>query len=149
MNPAALTSRALQHLLHSDPAWSKRVHQELFIPPLRLPAVTAGPHPWPQPLDPATEDAVLELVRWQLEASTGHPQPVTVHDLHLGGASPEWGNRLHELARHVQARRDRFLVKQAFDPEDLAITLRWTLDSVSPNRVVPAKVSARQTQHLA
>lgn len=92
---------------------------------------------------------MLELLRWQIEASTGHPQPVTVHDLFLGAASPEWATRLHDLARHVQARRDRFLVRQALTPEDLAVTLRWTLDSVSPDRVVPVKSSARQAQHLA
>jgi hypothetical protein len=148
VNPAALTSRALRHLLGSDPAWSKRLQQELLTPPLRLPPVTAGPHPWSESPDPALEDAVLELLRWQIEASTGQAQPVTVHDLHLGAASSEWMTRLHELTRHVQARRNRFLVRQAFTPEDVTVTLRWSLDSVFPDRVVPVKVSARQTQHL-
>ncbi len=148
VNQGALTSRALRHLLDSSPAWSRRLQQELLTPPLRLPAVTAGPHPWPEPPDPATEDAVLELLRWQIEASTGHPQPVTVHDLHLGAASPAWGTRLKDLARHVQGRRDRFLLHQAFTPEDFAMTLRWTLDSVSPDRVMPVKSLPRQEQHL-
>jgi len=148
VNPAALTSRALRHLLDSDPAWSKLLQQELLTPPLRLPPVTAGPHPWPEPPDPATEDAVLELLRWQIEATNSRPQPVTVHDLHLGAASAEWGVRLHELARHVQGRRDRFLVQQVFNPEDFVLTLRWTLDTVAPDRVSPVKGSARQAQHL-
>jgi hypothetical protein len=149
VNPAALTSRALRHLLDSDPAFSRRLQQELLTPPLRLPAITAGPHPWPESPDPATEDATVELLRWQIEASTGRPQPVTVHDLHLGAASPEWGVRLHELAPQVQGRRDRFLVQQALTPGDLALTLRWALDSVSPDRVAPVKSSARQERHLA
>ncbi|MFB9994829.1 hypothetical protein ACFFLM_23035 [Deinococcus oregonensis] len=148
MNQGALTSRALRHLLDSDPAWSRRLQQELLTPPLRLPSITAG-HPWPEPPDPATENAVLELLRWQIEASSSHPQPVTVHDLHLGAASPEWGTRLHELAQHVQGRRDRFVARQALlTPEDFALTLRWTLDSIFPDRLPPVKSSARQVQHL-
>ncbi|WP_245556545.1 hypothetical protein [Deinococcus aquatilis] len=148
VNQGALTSRALRYMLDRDTVWARRLQQELLTPPLRLPAVTVGSHPWPELPDPAIEDATVELLRWQIEASTGRPQPVTLHDLYLGTASSEWGARLHELARHVQGRRDRFLIQHVLTPEDLALTLRWALDSVAPDRVTTVKSSARKEQHL-
>lgn len=147
MNQAPLTSRALRHLLDRDHHLSRQVAQDLRPVSLILPPRVS--EPWPVPPEPMTEDALLELLRWQMEAQTGCSEPVTVHALLLGALTTERAARVAGLTPHVQGLRDRYRQRQAFTPEDLSVTLRWAEQALGSEEPLSVKSLGKRAQHLA
>ncbi|MBZ9716132.1 hypothetical protein [Deinococcus multiflagellatus] len=149
MEQVPLTSRALRHLLDRDHHLSRQVAQDLRPVSLILPPVAGERTPWPVPPEPVTEDALLELLRWRVEAQAGHSEPVTVHDLLRGALTTEGAARVAGLTPHVQGLRDRYRQQQTFTPEDLSVTLRWAEQALGTAEPMTVKSLRKRGQHLA
>lgn len=149
MSQAPLTSRALRHLLDRDPVLSRQVGRALRPVPLTFPPIAGERLPWPVAPDAMTEDALLELLRWRLEAHTESPAAVTVHDLLLGALPVNSLDRMTGLTAHVQGLRDRYQLRQTVKPEDLTVTLRWVEQTLSTARPQSVRSLEGRAQHLA